>query len=58
MPWLPWTRRWSWALRRCYRERMLAAQTVMDIQFIHTPGHTGIPGNERADALAKEAVGL
>ncbi len=59
----------NWALRegawktnregtRRYRERMLAAQTVMDIQFIHTPGHTGIPGNERADALAKEAVGL
>lgn len=59
----------NWALRegawktnregtRRYRERMLAAQTVMDIQFIHTPGHTGISGNERADALAKEAVGL
>ena len=28
------------------------------LSFVHTKGHTGIPGNERADRLAKEAVGL
>lgn len=33
------------------------AQT-MTINFVYTAGHTGIPGNERADKLAKEAVGI
>ena len=43
---------------REYRDFMHAAMTCMRISFVHTPGHTGIPGNERADGLAKEAVGL
>ncbi len=30
----------------------------IDLEFIHVKAHTGIPGNERADKLAKEAVGL
>ncbi|MBR1572350.1 MAG: ribonuclease H family protein [Lachnospiraceae bacterium] len=28
------------------------------VDFVHVKGHTGIPGNERADRLAKEAVGI
>lgn len=43
---------------REYRDFMHAAMTCLEISFVHTPGHTGIPGNERADELAKEAVGL
>lgn len=43
---------------RAYRDFMQSAQTLMDIRFEHVKGHTGVDGNERADRLAKEAVGL
>ena len=38
--------------------RAFAADCGIELSFIHTKGHSGIPGNERADRLAKEAVGL
>jgi RNase H. len=28
------------------------------VKFVHVNAHTGIPGNEAADAMAKEEVGL
>lgn len=30
----------------------------IDIRFVHVKGHSGVPGNEKADSLAKEAVGV
>ena len=41
-----------------YAEIMSEYMQTMLITFGHTEGHTGIPGNERADKLAKEAVGI
>lgn len=41
-----------------YRDMVLKAREHMNIKFIHTTGHTGIDGNEEADVLAKEAVGI
>jgi ribonuclease HI len=42
-----------------YAEFVLSAiSNGLDIMFEHVKGHAGIPGNEEADRLAKEAVGI
>lgn len=42
-----------------YRDFMMdACNNYMNINFIKVAAHTGIPGNEEADRLAKESVGL
>lgn len=44
---------------RAYRDFMAAARKKgLDVKFHKVAAHTGIPGNERADAMAKRAVGL
>lgn len=42
---------------KVYRDYMFSSSLILDIQFVHVKGHSGIEGNERADRLAKEAVG-
>lgn len=46
----PWT--------KSYKEFMFKAKFKIDLRFVHVPAHTGVPGNELADAMAKKAVGL
>ena len=46
------------ALTKFYSEYIAAAKNVIKIEFEHVKAHTGIDGNEEADCLAKEAVGL
>ena len=41
-----------------YCEYMQAAKDKIDIRFVKVKGHSGIEGNETADRLAKEAVGI
>lgn len=41
-----------------YYETVQAAKTKISLKFVHVDAHTGIPGNELADKMAKKAVGL
>ncbi|UWQ03971.1 ribonuclease H [Aliiroseovarius crassostreae] len=37
-------------------ERLDALMETREVTFQHVPGHSGVPGNERADELANEAT--
>lgn len=43
---------------RAYYNYMKQARQIINITFVKVDAHTGIEGNERADQLAKEAVGI
>lgn len=56
-----------WAMHQWKTNKPVSIQYVayvdsvrdqIKVDFVHVKGHTGIPGNERADRLAKEAVGI
>lgn len=54
------TGRWkrNQELTQWYARRMSAIMADMEIEFRHVAGHTGVPGNERVDIIAKQACGV
>ncbi len=46
------------ALTRQYAAFVEWARHHLTLDFIHVKGHSGVPGNEEADRLARQAVGL
>ena len=40
-----------------YRDFYLALKDRLDVKFIKVKGHSGEPGNEKADSLARQALG-
>lgn len=51
-----WKAKNKWT--RAYQDYMAEAMKLINIKFIKVAGHTGVAGNERADKLAKAAVGI
>lgn len=41
-----------------YHEYMQSVKDKIKLKFLKVEGHTGVPGNEEADRLAKKAVGI
>ena len=41
-----------------YSEFVASVRNQIQLKFVHVKAHTGIPGNEEADQMAKEAVGI
>ncbi len=41
-----------------YAEFIESVREKIELNFVHVKAHTGIPGNEEADQMAKEAVGI
>ncbi len=41
-----------------YAEYVASVWNQIQLNFVHVKAHTGIPGNEEADKMAKESVGI
>lgn len=53
-----YTGKWSANKEGTMKYRDFARNSGIKLNFIHTKAHAGIEGNEMADRLAKQAVGL